>query len=242
MTYILNIETATTVCSVSLAKNGKEIFCKEIDNGFTHAENLHVFIHDSLKQTNIKANELSAVAVSKGPGSYTGLRIGVSAAKGLAYALNIPLISLDTLQIMANQALNTEAQRHKDTEKTSQNLRAAVSKYYCPMIDARRMEVYHAVYNHELKQQTETEALIVDENSGQKFSDYSEIYFFGDGMSKCKELLSTLKNANFIDNIKPSTKFMCDLSFKKFNEKTFEDVAYFEPFYLKDFLIKKKAK
>lgn len=224
MAYILNIETATTVCSVSVAKSGGLLYCKELDNGFTHAENLHLFIDEALKASNISAKNLNAIAVSKGPGSYTGLRIGVSAGKGMAYALNIPLISVDTLQIMVNQA--------KSLPK---------GKMFCPMIDARRMEVYHAVYNDELKQKTEVEALIVDENSIQKFSAYSEIYFFGDGMPKCKEVLSSLKNAHFIDKVKPSAKYMCDLSFKKFSEKQFEDVAYFEPFYLKDFLIKKKA-
>lgn len=220
MALILNIETSSTVCSVSLSKNGEPISFKEINDGFTHAENLHVFIEEVLNTANISIKELNAVAISKGPGSYTGLRIGVSATKGLAFSLNIPLIALDTLQIMTNSALI------KDD--------VAV---YCPMIDARRMEIYTAVYDKDLKQLKDTEALIVDENSIQSLSKFEKIYFFGDGMQKCKEVLSTLKNAAFIDAILPSAKNMCDLSYKKYSEKKFEDVAYFEPFYLKDFLI-----
>lgn len=221
MAFILNIETSSTVCSVSLCKNGELISFKEINDGFTHAENLHVFIEEVLKTANISVKELNAVAISKGPGSYTGLRIGVSAAKGLAFSLNIPLIALDTLQLMTNSALINDDS----------------GAVYCPMIDARRMEIYTAVYDKDLKQLKETEALIVDEKSIQPLSSFEKIYFFGDGMQKCKEVLSTLKNANFIDSVLPSAKNMCDLSYKKYSEKQFEDVAYFEPFYLKDFLI-----
>ena len=220
MAFILNIETSTTVCSVSLSKNGELLSFKEINNGYTHAENLHIFIENIIKQASVTLKELNAVAISKGPGSYTGLRIGVSAAKGLAYSLNIPLIALDTLEIMANSALA------KDNDAV-----------YCPMIDARRMEVYTTVYDKYLKQLKETEALIVDENSVSKFSSYNKIYFFGDGMEKCKIVLNALKNAEFIENILPNAKAMCDLAFKKYTAKNFEDVAYFEPFYLKDFLI-----
>lgn len=224
MCYILNIETATTVCSVSVSKNNELLSCIELDNGFTHAENLHLFIESVLKEANITASQLNAIAVSKGPGSYTGLRIGVSAAKGLAYALNIPLISIDTLQIMAASAL---------TIKNEPAL-------YCPMIDARRMEVYSSVYDHELKQQQLVEALIIDELSVAKFNVDKPVYFFGDGMPKCKALLITLSNAGFIENITPSARYMPALAFKKFTAQAFEDVAYFEPFYLKDFLILKK--
>lgn len=220
MAFILNIETSTTVCSVSLSKGGNLISFKEINNGYTHAENLHVFIEEVIKEASITLKDLNAVAVSKGPGSYTGLRIGVSAAKGLAYSLNIPLIALDTLEIMTNSILVKE--------------RAAI---YCPMVDARRMEVYTAVYDHDLIQLKNTEALIVDESSISQFSSYPKIYFFGDGMEKCKMVLSALKNAEFIETILPGAKAMCDLSYKKFTAKSFEDVAYFEPFYLKDFLI-----
>ena len=223
MSFILNIETSTTLCSVSISKNNELLALKQIDNGYTHAENLHVFINELLIQTNLKPTQLSAVAVSKGPGSYTGLRIGVSAAKGLCYALNIPLISINTLQIMANSIVN----------KTQTN-------FYCPMLDARRMEVYTAIYDFNLNTIKPTEALIVDELSIDYYKKYTSIYFFGNGMPKCKDILSTLPNANFIENIQPSAQNMVQLSYQKFNTNTFENVAYFEPFYLKDFLINTK--
>ncbi len=225
MAFILNIESATTVCSVSISENDNLIALKEIDNGYTHAENLHVFIDELLKQTNLKPQQLSAVAVSKGPGSYTGLRIGVSAAKGLCYALNIPLISINTLQVLTNGSGTKEE-----------------TNFYCPMLDARRMEVYTAVYDSNLNEVAATEALIVDELSIKKYKNYTNIYFFGDGMLKCKELLSVLPNANFINDIKPSAKSMVKLSYLKYINKQYEDLIYFEPFYLKDFMIVTKSK
>jgi tRNA threonylcarbamoyladenosine biosynthesis protein TsaB len=223
LAFILNIETATTVCSVSISENDTLLAVNEIDNGFTHTENLHVFIKELLTQINLKPTDLNAIAVSKGPGSYTGLRIGVSAAKGLCYALNIPLISINTLQVMANCI--------EDGNENS---------FYCPMLDARRMEVYTTLLDSSLNEVLPTEALIVDEQSIEKFKNYSSIYFFGDGMPKCKEVLNHLPNTLFIENIKPSAKNMINLSYKKFKEKHFEDVAYFEPFYLKDFMINTK--
>lgn len=224
MHYILNIETATTVCSVSITQDGHILGYKEIDNGFTHSENLHLFINDLLIDFNISIKQLSAIAISKGPGSYTGLRIGVSAAKGLAYALNIPLISVDTLKIMAYQVsqLNTGYD------------------FFCPMIDARRMEVYTCVYDTQLNSQILTQALIIDSLSIKTFDSFSSICFFGDGMLKCKEVISLLQNTVCIDNIKPSSQYMCALSYEKFLKEAFEDIAYFEPFYLKDFLITRK--
>jgi len=220
LALILNIETATTVCSVSISKNENLIALKEIDKGFTHAENLHVFIDELLKQNNINVKQLNAVSVSKGPGSYTGLRIGVSAAKGLCYALNIPLISINTLQVMTNSIKN----KNENT-------------FFCPMLDARRMEVYTAVFDEDLNEIYNTEALIVDENTVIKYKQFSNIYFFGDGMLKCKQQLSILPNANFIEEIKPSSKSMISLSYSKFVNKQFEDLVNFEPFYLKDFMI-----
>jgi tRNA threonylcarbamoyladenosine biosynthesis protein TsaB len=224
MHYILNIETATTVCSVSISQDGNILGYKEIDNGFTHSENLHLFINELLIDFNISIKQLSAIAISKGPGSYTGLRIGVSAAKGLAYALNIPLISVDTLKIMAYQVsqLRTEFD------------------FFCPMIDARRMEVYTCVYDAQLNSQILTQALIIDSLSIKTFDSFSSICFFGDGMLKCKEVISLLQNAVCIDNIKPSSQYMCALSYEKFLKQAFEYIAYFEPFYLKDFLITSK--
>jgi tRNA threonylcarbamoyladenosine biosynthesis protein TsaB len=224
MTYILNIETSTTVCSVSLARDGELLAYRELNDGFTHAENLHLFIQALLPETGIEIQQIGAIAVSKGPGSYTGLRIGVSAAKGLAYALRLPLIAVDTLRLMAN---------HKSVIKRD-------GEFYCPMIDARRMEVYCGLFDNVLTQQMPTEALIVDDQSIQKFLAWEKIHFFGDGMAKCAEVLEELPNASFIENVIPSAQFMCSLSFEKFLSKSFEDLAYFEPFYLKDFLLIKK--
>ena len=219
MAIILNIETATKNCSVSLSKNGKTLFCKEqADQGYSHAEKLHVFIDEVIKECQVDINEINAVAVSKGPGSYTGLRIGVSAAKGLCYALNIPLIAIDTLEILAS--------------KVDQNDGLIV-----PMLDARRMEVYSAVFNQEKKIVSETKAEILDENSYAQVNE--KIYFLGDCQEKCKTVL-TKSNFQFLPEIIfPSANEMSELSFQKFIAKEFEDVAYFEPFYLKDFLLTK---
>jgi tRNA threonylcarbamoyladenosine biosynthesis protein TsaB len=225
LTYILNIETATTVCSVSISKNGELLDFKEVNNGYTHAENLHIFIRTLLKQNSLLPHQLAAIAVSKGPGSYTGLRIGVSAAKGMAYALKIPLISLNTLHIMAAGA------KTKNPTYTQ----------YCPMIDARRMEVYTSLYNHSLTELLETKALILNEESILKFKTYDSICFFGNGMPKSKELLQTLPQADFIENVVPSAINMCEPAFTKFQNNVVEDVAYFEPFYLKDFMMLKSS-
>ena len=219
MAIILNIETATKNCSVSLSKNGKTLFCKEqADQGYSHAEKLHVFIDEVIKECQVDIKEINAVAVSKGPGSYTGLRIGVSAAKGLCYALNIPLIAIDTLEILAS--------------KVNQNDGLIV-----PMLDARRMEVYSAVFNRDKKIVSETKAEILDENSYAHVNE--KIYFLGDCQEKCKTVL-TKSNFQFLPEIIfPSANEMSELSFQKFIAKEFEDVAYFEPFYLKDFLLTK---
>ena len=196
----------------------------ELDSGFTHAENLHLFIDDVLKKAGVQTGELEAVAVSRGPGSYTGLRIGASTAKGLAYALKIPLIAVDTLMIMSEMA------RQQNGE----------ASFYCPMLDARRMEVYTAVHDVNLGTVMPVEALIVNAETAGKLN-MDNICFFGDGMDKCRELLSGMKNVSFIENIKPSAKYMGALAAKRHKSKQFEDVAYFEPFYLKDFLIVKKG-
>lgn len=217
MSYILNIETATKNCSVALAKEGKTILSKEIaEVGYSHAERLHVFIEEIMQESGIAFNDLSAVAVSQGPGSYTGLRIGVSATKGLCYALNIPLIAVDTLQILASQV------------KVSEGL-------IIPMIDARRMEVYTAIFNPNLENQSATAAEIITENS---FEDFQEkLYFVGDCAEKCQTVL-TKENFIFLEDIKyPSAKEMSALSFIKFKKSDTVDVAYFEPYYLKDFMI-----
>jgi tRNA threonylcarbamoyladenosine biosynthesis protein TsaB len=217
LSYILNIETATKNCSVALAKEGKTILCKEIaEEGYSHAERLHVFIEEIVKEAGIAFSDLAAIAVSQGPGSYTGLRIGVSAAKGLCYALGIPLIAIDTLQTLASQITVSDG-------------------LIIPMIDARRMEVYSAVFDVNHQNKRETQAEIIDENSFQGFEE--TLYFIGDCAEKCKSVL-TKGNFVFLENIKyPSAKEMSRLSYEKYKISDTVDVAYFEPYYLKDFMI-----
>ncbi|PHR70444.1 MAG: tRNA (adenosine(37)-N6)-threonylcarbamoyltransferase complex dimerization subunit type 1 TsaB [Lutibacter sp.] len=223
MSLILNIETATKNCSVSLAENGKIIALKEVnDGGYSHAENLHVFVQDVLKEVNMTLKNVDAVAVSKGPGSFTGLRIGVSTVKGLCYALDIPLISTSTLQALALQVTKEKG-------------------LVIPMLDARRMEVYSAVFNTDNSLVREIQAQVLDENSFATYLENNDVYFIGDGVSKTKEII-THKNAFFIDDKLPSANEMAQLSFDKFQQKDFEDVAYFEPFYLKDFVTNAKKK
>lgn len=215
MTYILNIETATKNCSVALAKDGEILFCEEIaEEGYSHAEKLHVFIQSVLEKASLSFKDLSAVAVSQGPGSYTGLRIGVSSAKGLCLALSIPLIAVDTLQVLAAQV------------KVNSGL-------IVPMIDARRMEVYTAVFDAHLQKLSVVKPEILTENS---FQDLQEtVYFIGDCAEKAK---TVLKKENFIfleKVIYPSAREMALLSFNLFQQNKVESVAYFEPFYLKEF-------
>tara|TARA_B100000497_G_C7618026_1_gene371270 strand:- start:213 stop:884 length:672 start_codon:yes stop_codon:yes gene_type:complete len=217
MAYILNIETSTTNCSVALSKNGKVIGLKE-DNSleYSHAERLHIYIDEVLKTAQISKNQLNAIAISKGPGSYTGLRIGVSAAKGLCFALNIPLISVPTLEALAHQIENPKGT-------------------IVAMLDARRMEVYSAIYDVKHNLVRSTAAEVLNPESYQELLELSSVYFIGNGVQKTKAII-THKNAQFVDNKLPSAKQMCALSFERFKTKDFEDVAYFEPFYLKDFI------
>lgn len=217
MAYILNIETSTKNCSVSISKNRELVAIKELNNGnYSHAEVLHPFINDVLKEANITVKELNAIAVSKGPGSYTGLRIGVSAAKGLCFALNIPLISINTLQSLA-LSISIE------------------NGVIVPMLDARRMEVYSAVFDSENNQIREIKAEIINETSFLNYLETSNVYFLGDGAEKCKTLI-THSNAIFVDSKFPSAKEMSFLAFDKYKKNDIEDVAYFEPFYLKNFI------
>lgn len=217
MAYILNIETSTKNCSVTIAKNGETVICNEIaEEGYSHAERLHVFIEESLKEAGIVYKDLSAIAVSKGPGSYTGLRIGVSAAKGLCYALSIPLIAVDTLQILAAQA-------------------SVFDGLIIPMIDARRMEVYSAIFTPELESKRETQAQIIADNSFEELEGL--VYFVGDCAEKAQTVLMK-ENFIFLEEIKyPSANQMSALSFEKYKINDTVDVAYFEPFYLKDFML-----
>lgn len=218
MAIILNIETATKNCSVSIAKDGEIIAIRELNNGnYSHAEVLHPFIVEILKEAKIATEEIYAVAVSKGPGSYTGLRIGVSAAKGLCFAFDKPLISVDTLKSLAN-AISVE------------------NGLIVPMLDARRMEVYAAVFDKNHQQIRDIKAEIIDENSFSEELSKDKVYFLGDGAQKCKEII-THKNAVFIDDKYPSAREMVTLSYNKYKKNDIEDVAYFEPFYLKDFIV-----
>lgn len=213
--YILNIETSTKNCSVSLSKQGEIVVLKEVtEQNFSHSEKLHLFIDEIIKQAEISYKDLLAVALSQGPGSYTGLRIGTSTAKGLCYALNIPLIALDSLAILAHKVTFTDG-------------------LIIPMLDARRMEVYVAVFDANHHQKTSTQALVIDENS---FGEITEkAYLIGDGAPKCKTVLNR-ENFVFLDDILyPSSLEMAILSYSKFLNKEFEDIAYFEPFYLKEF-------
>lgn len=219
MSLILNIETATTVCSVSIARDGEVIAINEKNDGYSHSESLSPFIDEMLKEHGLKPTDLDAVAVSEGPGSYTGLRIGVSTAKGLCFALDIPLIAVSSLQAMALEA----AEKHPNFD------------LYVPMIDARRMEVYTSFYNAENNILTETEAKIIDEHSFSDLQDTKKLILCGDGSTKCKGVL-TSSNCVIDDTVLPSAKSMATISYLRFQEKKFVDTAYFEPFYLKDFI------
>lgn len=214
---ILSIETATTNCSVALSKNGKTIALVE-DNSknYSHAERLHVYIDRILRENNIEKSQLNAIAVSKGPGSYTGLRIGVSAAKGLSYALNKPLISVSTLESLSRQI---------HVEKG----------LIIPMLDARRMEVYSAIFDCCYKTVRPIEAEILNKDSFQNILEENSVYFIGNGVHKAKTIIAH-KNAHFIEDKLPSANNMASIAFQKYKISDIEDVAYFEPYYLKDFV------
>ncbi|WP_426431551.1 tRNA (adenosine(37)-N6)-threonylcarbamoyltransferase complex dimerization subunit type 1 TsaB [Winogradskyella sp. HB-48] len=223
MALILNIETATTNCSVSLSKDGETLVLKEDNSaGYSHAETLHVYIKDVFDEANIEAKNIDAVAVSKGPGSYTGLRIGVSSAKGLSYALNKPLISVSTLESLSHQVDIDEG-------------------VIVPMLDARRMEVYSAIFNHNYELIRDIKAEVLTEDSYADLLNQNKVYFIGNGVGKTQQLIQH-PNAIFIEDKLPSANEMGLLSDIKYKKSDIEDVAYFEPHYLKDFVaIKKKA-
>lgn len=228
MTYILQIETATTVCSVALAKDGETLAVKQINERNIHAEVITLFINGLLKEAGINYDQLDAIAVSSGPGSYTGLRIGVSTAKGLCFSLDKPLIAIETLEAMANGAIAELTPADQDM-------------LLCPMIDARRMEVYTAVFDIAGKRVKPTTAEIIDENSFFSLLKEQTILFFGDGASKCRAVLGVNDNARFLANFDNSAAYLTQKAFEKFSAQEFEDVAYFEPYYLKDFIAGKKA-
>ena len=217
MAFILNIETTTKNCSVSIFENDQLLAVKEMaTENFSHAEKLHVFIAEILNENNLVFSQLKAVAVSKGPGSYTGLRIGVSTAKGLCYALNIPLISVDTLQVLALQI-------------------SIKNGMIVPMIDARRMEVFSAFFDKNHLKIRETKAEIIDENSYKEIIE--KLHLIGDGALKLQNILTADKFCFYPEIVYPSAKEMGQLAFEKYKKSDFEDVAYFEPYYLKDFVL-----
>lgn len=221
MSCILHIETSTEVCSVSVSQDGTSIFTQEDFKGPSHATLLGVFVDEALSFVDNHAIPLDAVAVSCGPGSYTGLRIGFSMAKGICYGRNIPLIGIPTLEVLCVPVL-LEHDLPEDA-------------LLCPMIDARRMEVYAAIYDRSLKTVRETGADIIDEHSYLEYLEKQPVYFFGNGASKCKDKI-THPNAHFIEDVHPLAKWMFPLAEKAVAKEDYKDVAYFEPFYLKEFV------
>jgi tRNA threonylcarbamoyladenosine biosynthesis protein TsaB len=217
---LLHLETSSTVCSVALSQGRELIALKEINEGFSHAENLHLFVADVINQANLNFEDLNGIAVSKGPGSYTGLRIGVSAAKGYALSLEIPLISVDTLQTMAYSV-----------KKTIGNTAGVL----IPMIDARRNEIFSCVLDPELNYVSPTQPIILDHSGLNFFPETNSFYFFGSGAEKSVAFLKSYSNAIYVNGMHVSAENMIELALNKFRNSIFEDVAYFEPFYLKEF-------
>ncbi len=222
MALILNIETSTEVCTLTLADNGLPIFESKCFETQSHASQLPLFVDEAMAFVTSKGLKLDAIAVSAGPGSYTGLRIGVSTAKGLCYALHCPLISVDTLQVIAAGA-----------EAKEGRVRA--------MIDARRMEVYTALYDIDGNRLSEPSAVIVDENSFVGELNEGQVTFCGNGAMKCESTIQH-PNARFVEGINPMATTMAKISEEKFQKGAFEDVAYFEPFYLKEYMAIKPKK
>ena len=227
MNTILNIDTSTTVCSVALSAEGECLAMRKDESGNSHSRVIGVFTQQLLQEADSKGWKVAAVALSQGPGSYTGLRIGTSFAKGLCYGMDIPLIAIPTLKIMAWAV----AQRLKAEGVHSDAL-------LCPMIDARRMEVYSAVYDMELNEAETVSAKIIDHESFSDLLANRKIYFFGNGSNKCKDAI-TSHNATFIDGVNPLATDMAVMAHEAYNKKEFADVAYFDPFYLKDFIATK---
>lgn len=215
---ILSIETSTKVCSVALSVDEKIVYSREEFKGPSHAAVLGSFVQEAVDYARGKQLIIHAIAVSSGPGSYTGLRIGVSEAKGLCYGMDTPLIAVPTLQIMASKMI----------------LAGQKADYYCSMIDARRMEVYAAIYDSDMQEVKPTSADIITEESYRDFLTQGKVVFFGDGAEKCSKLISS-ENAIFAENIYPLASDMTVLALKQYKENKFQDVAYFEPFYLKEF-------
>lgn len=228
MSCILHIETSTDVCSVAVSQDGACIFEREDHSGPNHSVKSGVFIDEALSFVESQLIQLDAVAVSQGPGSYTGLRIGVSTAKGICYGQGIPLIAVPTLQLLCVPVLL----REKAAEDNA---------LLCPMIDARRMEVYAALYDRSLHEVRTVGADVVDDLTYKEYLDERPVYFFGNGAAKCMEAINH-PNAHFIEGVEPLARWMFPLAERRFFDQQFEDVAYFVPFYLKDFVAKEPKK
>jgi tRNA threonylcarbamoyladenosine biosynthesis protein TsaB len=222
MALILSIETSASICSTALHSDGQLIDTIEASEPQTHAAKLAVSIEELLKRNSLPINKVEAVAVSSGPGSYTGLRIGTSVAKGICMGLNIPLIDIPTLFFLADHVSHTYNS----------------GAFFCPMIDARRMEVYAQVFDSKLNEVTKTEALVIDENSFRELLDRQPVLFFGDGAEKCKDVIRH-KHALFVDGIFPKAAWMGSVAEQKFKNRQFADLTEFTPFYLKEFVAKK---
>jgi tRNA threonylcarbamoyladenosine biosynthesis protein TsaB len=226
MTYILNIETATKVCSVSISKDGQDFLVKELESeNYSHAEKLNVFIEDLINESGIVLKDLSAIGVSAGPGSYTGLRIGSSSAKGLCYALNLPMIAVHTMKAMFHFA----KRQHPNYD------------IYIPMIDARRMEVYSSIFSNQNEELKEVSADVLEEGIYDDYISGKSVLIFGNGAEKSKEIFKD-SNIQFDTKTNISALGMNEISFAKFEKGQFEDIAYFEPNYLKDFIAGKPKK
>ncbi len=226
MAVILIIETSTEVCSVALVNNGQILDLIESNEGQNHARLVTVFAETLFNRNEVRPSDLSAVAVSKGPGSYTGLRIGVSTAKGICYAGNIPLISVGTLDAMAE---------HVILNRQLYGIQEDGSIFFCPMIDARRMEVYSMLFDQQGKLIKSVTANIIEESFLSNELKEHQVVFFGNGSQKCRKVIHS-PNAVFVENIEASAKYMAGLVWDAYIQRRFEDLAYFEPFYLKDFV------
>lgn len=228
MSCILNIDTSTNVCSVAVSQDGACIFDKEDHSGPNHAERLGAFVDEALSFIDNHAIPLDAVAVSCGPGSYTGLRIGVSMAKGICYGRDVKLLAVPTLELLCVPVLLREMVADDDA-------------LLCPMLDARRMEVYAQLFTRSLREVRPIQADVVDADTYREYLDKHPVYFFGNGAMKCKEVINH-PNAHFIEGIEALAKNMLPLAERRMAREEFEDVAYFVPFYLKDFVAKQPRK
>ncbi len=226
MALILGFETSTRMCSVALLQDGKVLASRELNDGYSHAEKLTVFAQEIMQEANYTFADLQAVAVSEGPGSYTGLRIGAATAKGLCFGSKMELVAIGTLEAMCYHAALPNIE----------------NAWKCPMIDARRMEVYTALFDENNQEQVATKAEIIDENSFAELLNERPVIFFGDGADKCEETLGKHPNAHFVREVFPTATTFAELAAFKFAAAMFEDVAYFEPFYLKDFVAGKPKK